>query len=114
MESRADAGVRVCVELLHTDPALTLPLVVADEPEQVAADWQAWGRTLNLPLLVVGQDGSVSNAFDRLGSITVCRPRPRRRHSFFAGRRPRFLTRRKTGHRGPREHLAGREIIARN
>ncbi len=114
MEPMPNASIRVRVELLHSDPALTLPLVVADEPEQVAADWQAWGRTLNLPLLVIGQDGSVSHAFDRLGSITVCRPKPRRRHSFFAGRRPRFLSRRKVGRKGQREHLAGREIIARN
>ena len=61
MEPTGAAGqVRVFVELLHADPALTLPLIVGDEPEDVAADWQAWGRALNLPLLVIGQDGSVS------------------------------------------------------
>ena len=106
--------VRVFVELLHKDPALTLPLIVGDEPEDVAADWQAWGRALKLPLLVVGQDGSVSDPLGDLGGIIAAPPRPRRRHSFFAGRRPRFLTRRKTGHSRPTECLAGREIIARN
>ncbi len=106
--------VRVFVELLHKDPTLTLPLIVGDEPEDVAADWQAWGRALNLPLLVVGQDGSVSEPLDDLVGIMAGPPRPRRRHSFFAGRRPRFLTRRKTGHSRPTEQLAGREIIARN
>ena len=51
---------------LHTTiPALTLPLIVADEPEDVAADWQAWGRALNLPLLVVTEDGTVSAPMDR-------------------------------------------------
>ena len=63
MEPIGDNGdVRVFVELLHADPTLTLPLVVADEPEEIAADWQAWGRALNLPLLVVGQDGTVGDA----------------------------------------------------
>jgi hypothetical protein len=115
MEPASAAGhVRVFVELLHKDPALTLPLIVGDEPEDVAADWQAWGRALNLPLLVVGQDGSVSDPLGDLGGVFAGPPRSRRRHSFFAGRRPRFLTRRKTGHSRPTERLTGREIIARN
>ena len=115
MEPAGDAGgVRVYVELLHSDPKLTLTLIAADEPEDVAADWQAWGEALNLPLLVVGQDGSVSAPLDRMGELVVVAPKARRRHSFFAGRRPRFLTRRKTGRAGANELLAGREIIARN
>ncbi len=115
MEATATTGnVRVFVELLHKDPALTLLLTVGDEPEDVAADWQAWGRTLKLPLLVIGQDGSVSEPLGDLGGVITGPPRPRRRYSFFAGRRPRFLTRRKTGHSHPTEQLSGREIIARN
>ncbi len=115
MEATGTVGrVRVFVELLHGDPTLTLPLIVGDEPEDVAADWQAWGRALKLPLLVIGQDGSVSAPLSDLGGIISNPPRPRRRHSFFAGRRPRFLTRRKTGHSRPTETLTGREIIARN
>jgi hypothetical protein len=106
--------IRVIVELMHRDPALSLPLIVADEPEDVAADWQAWGRALSLPLLIVGQDGTVKTAEDRIGGIVVTRAKPRRRHSFFAGRRPRFLTRRKTGRLAAPEVLTGREIIARN
>jgi hypothetical protein len=107
-------GVCVYVELLHIDPTLTLTLIVGDEPEDVAVDWQAWGRALNLPLLVIGQDGSVSAPLGPFGSIVSGRSRPRRRYSFFAGRRPRFLTRRKTGHARETERLACREIIARN
>ena len=115
MEAAGAAGqVRVFVELLHADSTLTLPLIVGDEPEDVAADWQAWGRALNLPLLVVGQDGSVSAPLGDLGGVVTGPPRPRRRYSFFAGRRPRFLTRRKTGHSRPTEQLTFREIIARN
>jgi hypothetical protein len=104
--------IRVIVELRHRDPALTLPLIIADEPEDVAADWQAWGRALNLPLLLIEQDGTVRMPLGRLGAVTVARAKPRRRHSFFAGRRPRFLSRRKPGHARAPEHVAGREIIA--
>jgi hypothetical protein len=105
-------GLRVVVELMHRDPALSLPLVVADEPEDVAADWQAWGRALNLPLLVVTEDGTVKAMVDRIGALVVSESKPRRRYSFFADRRPRFLARRKPGRAGPMERLTGREIIA--
>jgi hypothetical protein len=109
-----DGNIEVVVELMHRDPGLCLPLIIADEPEDVAADWQAWARTLNLPLLVVGQDGSIIRPDDRMGGVASARTKPRRRHSFFAGRRPRFLTRRKTGRPEKIEILSGREIIARS
>jgi Family of unknown function (DUF6101) len=104
--------IRVIVELMHRDPMLTLPLIIADEPEDVAADWQAWGRALNLPLLVIEQDGTVKMPIERIGAITVSDAKPRRRHAYFADRRPRFLVRRKNGRPGPVERIAGREIIA--
>jgi len=105
-------GLRVVVELRHRDPALSLTLVVADEPEDVAADWQAWGRALNLPLLVVTEDGTVRAPLARIGALVVAETKPRRRYSFFADRRPRFLARRKPGRRELMERLVGREIIA--
>jgi hypothetical protein len=108
------AALSVVVELRHRDAGLTLPLVVADDPADVVADWQGWARALNLPLLVVEQNGAVTRPVDRMGALNVARPRPRRRHSFFAGRRPRFLTRRKVGRPGVAEVIAGREIIARD
>jgi hypothetical protein len=109
-----DGLVRVFVELLHRDPALTLPLVIADEPEDVAADWQAWGRALNLPLLVIGQDGSIHAPLARIGGVMVAGSKPRRRRSFHARRRPRFLMRRKTVRFDLGEQVVGREIIARD
>jgi hypothetical protein len=39
---------------------------------------------------------------------------PRRRYSFFADRRPRFLMRRTTGNLGVAMKIEGREIIARS
>jgi hypothetical protein len=113
MEANGQSGgLIVVVELMHRDPALSLPLVVADEPEDVAADWQAWGRALNLPLLVVTEDGTVKAPVDRIGALVVYESKPRRRYSFFADRRPRFLVRRKPGRAGPMERVTGREIIA--
>jgi hypothetical protein len=115
MESTGDNGeVRAFVELLHADPSLTLPLAVTDDPYEIAGDWQDWAKTLGLPLLVVGQDGSVGAPLAGMGGIIAARPLPRRRHSFFAGRRPRFLTRRKVGHVDAALRVEGREIIARN
>jgi hypothetical protein len=113
MEGGNAGAVRVFVELLHSEPALTLPLIVADDPTDAAADWQAWGRALKLPLLVVAADGTVSQPLSSLGALTVFPAKPRRRHAFFAERRPRFLARRKPGRRGSLERLSGREIIAR-
>ena len=115
MESTGTNGeVRAYVELLHADPSLTLPLAITDDPYDIARDWQAWARALNLPLLVVGQDGSVGATLSGMGGIIAARPMPRRRHSFFTRRRPRFLTRRKVGRANTPARIEGREIIARD
>ena len=115
MESTGDAGaVRAFVELLHADASLTLTLAVTDDPYDIYADWQGWAKTLNLPLLVVGQDGSIGGPLAGMGGIIAARPQPRRRHSYFAARRPRFLTRRKPGAVDSGVRVAGREIIARD
>ena len=114
MESIGDNGeVRAFIELLHRDPALTLRLAESAVPEDLAADKQAWGRALKLPLLVVGQDGSVGEPLERHG-LGAARSKPRRYHSYFAKRRPRFLTRRKPGEASRMARIDGREIIARN
>ncbi len=110
----ARGRVRVFVELLHADPSLTLPLVIADDPHDVGADWQEWGRALNLPLLVVAQDGAIIAPARKLGGLAIAPAKPRRYHSFFAARRPRFLAKRKPGRHGPAERIKAREIIARD
>jgi hypothetical protein len=110
-----DSGaIGAVVELMHDEPGLSLPLVIADEPEDVAADWQAWGRVFNLPLLVVAHDGRVLQASDRMGGPSFGASKPRRRHSYFAARRPRFLSRRKVGRQTSGEIIVAREIIARD
>ena len=87
----------VVLELNHADPSLSLPLIVAGDPAEVAADWQAWSRCLGLTMLLIEQDGSITRPIKTLGAIVPGSPKPRRMYSFFAGRRPRFLARRRTG-----------------
>jgi hypothetical protein len=111
MKPAGDAGeIEVVVELRHRDPALCLPLGVADDPADIADAWQMWGERLDLPLLLVDVDGRTMT----VDSPETPTARPRRRRPFLADRRPRFLVRRKTGRVGPVERLAAREIIARS
>ncbi|BCP52525.1 hypothetical protein K32_11420 [Kaistia sp. 32K] len=110
-------AVRTIVELMHRDPAMSLPLVVVEDlgnGEDVAADWQAWGRALGLPLLIVDGDGTVRAPLEQLGSLVVGDPKARRAPASITRRRPRFLKRRKTGFYNEVETLSGREIIARD
>lgn len=116
MEAAAgDAGIlSVILELNHADPRLSVTLAVAHEPAEVVADWQAWARSLALPMYVVESDGTLTEPIPHVGGVTIARPAPRRRHSFFAARRPRFLVRRKTGWNKGAELVSGEEIIARS
>ena len=115
MESAGDDGSVVAfVELLHVDPELTVTLALTHDPHEIAGVWQEWARSLNLPLLIVGQDGSVGEPLAAHRSLIMSRSKPRRRHSYFAKRRPRFLTRRKVGHLDAVRVVFGREIIARD
>ena len=109
-----EGNLRVVIELMHRDPDLSLPLMIAGEPEEAAADWIAWGKALNLPLLVVEQDGTVSSPVDRVGGVAALRPGARRNGVPFRGRRSRFARRRKVGNYSAVERLEGREIIARD
>jgi hypothetical protein len=109
-----DGSVRGFVELLHHDAELTLPLAINDDPNSISNDWQAWGRALHLPLLIIGQDGSVGEPLHDTGGVHMGPPKPRRRHSFFAKRRPRFLTRRKVGNLDAVRVVFGDEIFGRD
>jgi len=104
------------VVLVHADPALSVPLVQVPDADDVVADWQRWGQALSLPLLVEERDGSMREAFPRLGGVMLGQPGPRRRRrSTLKDRRPSALMRRKAtkGIVGQPCHRE-REIIARN
>jgi hypothetical protein len=109
--------IHAVVELMHPDPAMSLPLVIAEDmgdAEDIAADWQAWGKALGLPLLIVDADGTVREALPRLGGLVVHPVKARRMVSSLSRRRPRFLKRRKVGASGEMDQVTGREIIARD
>lgn len=100
------------VELHHRDPALSLPLAVTRDMEQLAGDWRAWSQTLGLPMLLVEIDGTVSPV-ETVTPAVIGSPQPRRRTGLLTKRRPRFLVRRRPGAAGEQPVLRGlREIIA--
>ena len=68
----------------------------ADEVDAVAL-WRDFGRASGLPLLLETADGAVSEPFPQIGRVALGPVRIRRRHGLLNGRRPRFLTRRKSG-----------------
>jgi hypothetical protein len=109
-----DSGeVVVTLELLHSDPMLSVPLLVANDLDDVAADWRAWGEALKLPMMLVEADGVARALDESLGFALITRsPKPRRKR-VSPQRRPRFLVRRKQGSLGLRLVIGGQEIIAR-
>ncbi|WP_206455461.1 DUF6101 family protein [Aurantimonas marina] len=104
--------VTVTLELHHSDPRCTVPLLVACDLYDVAADWRGWSELFNLPMLMIEADGALRTLEETLGHIRAAAPAPRRR-SPNRQRRPRFLARRKPGGLGMRMVVAGEEIIAR-
>ena len=118
----SEAEDRVVVVLTHRDRAFDVPLFEAHDDGDVIAEWRLWATKLGLPLLIEGVDGHLVAAETRLGELTVERPRPRRRHSLLAGRRPRFPDAPPRRHdavgatrpsRRARDHLARMNITGR-
>ena len=106
-----DGEVTVTLELHHHDGNCTVPLLVASDLFDVAADWRGWAELFGLPMLMIEADGSVVTLDESLGQIRTAEPAPRRAAPH-RQRRPRFLARRKPG-LGMRMIVAGEEIIAR-
>lgn len=103
--------ITVTLELLHEDGLLSVPLLVAHDLDDIAADWRAWAAAFDLPMLMIEEDGVArplyGNQEVRENEAKVCPGEEPRR-------RPRFLARRKTGTLGVRMVIEGTEIIARN
>lgn len=70
--------------------------VAVFDAEDAVAHWRDCGRSSGLPLLLESVDGVITEPFPQLGRLALGPIRIRRRHAFLNGRRPRFLTRRKT------------------
>ena len=109
-----DGNVTLTMELLHNDPMLSVPLLVADDLDDVAADWRAWADAYRLPMLLIEADGVARTLEESLGAaIKALPPQERRKGRVSTTRRPRFLARRKAGNLGLRLVIDGQEIIAR-
>ncbi|SER98224.1 DUF6101 family protein [Rhizobium sp. NFR03] len=108
-----DGEVTVTLELHHDDPDLCVPLLVAHDLSDIAADWRAWSEAYRIPMLMVEADGVARPLDNHIGDVKTHAIVPRRRHSLHAKRRPRFLMRRTTGSLGVMMKIDGSEIIAR-
>jgi hypothetical protein len=110
----ADGNVTVTLELLHNDPMLSVPLLVADNLEDVSADWRAWAEAYRLPMLLIEADGVARTLEESLGAAIKALPaKERRKRRVASMRRLRFLARRKSGDLGLRLVINGQEIISR-
>lgn len=108
-----NGAVTVTLELHHDDPDLCIPLLVAHDLCDIAADWRSWAEAFRIPMLMVEADGIARPLENHIGDVRAHAAKPRRRHSYFADRRPRFLVRRTTGKLGVTMKIEGKEIIAR-
>ena len=108
-----EGNVTVTLELLHEDPLLSVPLLVADDLDDVAADWRAWAEAYKLPMLLIEADGEARTLEESRGSaIRTLPPHERRKGRASNRRRPRFLARRRAGDLGLRLVIDGEELIA--
>lgn len=110
----AEGGEMVMLELHHHDPALCVPLLIADNLDDIAADWHVWSRIMKLPMLLAGEDGSVAPVLRQLGEVMLEEPIDRRKRITTPKHRPFFLRRRKPGIVGEVTRISAAEIIARN
>ncbi len=92
--------ITVTLELMHEDPQMSVPLLVAHDLDDVAADWHAWANAYKLPMLLVEADGVARPVHDTIGGVTASASTERRQGQEQRRRRPRFLARRKTGSLG--------------
>ncbi|MEZ5871850.1 MAG: DUF6101 family protein [Nitratireductor sp.] len=108
-----DGSITATLELHHADSDLCVPLLVSDNLDDIAADWHAWSRLLQLPMLIVGADAIARPIREQLGQIMVEPAIARRKRMSRLNMRPWFLRRRKVGIVGEVVRVSGEELIAR-
>lgn len=84
-----DGEVLVTLELMHVDPKLSVPLLVASNLDDVASDWRTWSELYGLPMLLVEANGEVSRLEDAINGVHV---EKKKRRSATRSRRIRFLS----------------------
>ena len=86
-----DAGFEIA--LLHMDSNLDVILEACQDDTNLIAAWRSYARDLALPLLIADQEGRLQPVQETMGHVATAR----RGGSPLRHRRPRFLTRRRTG-----------------
>lgn len=88
------------IELVHGDPDLNYRVFEEIGNASVVAEWQNWGRKLRLPLYIKAGDGALLPYSQQVDGVALGASHSRRKLAAEAGRRPRFLNRRKPGDSG--------------
>ena len=109
-----EGNVTVTLELLHNDPQLSVPLLVADDLDDIAADWRTWAEEYRLPMLLIEADGIARTLEESLGAVKTAPAKERRKRRVFAAAPPALpgapqdrRSRPAPGHRRRRDHRAG-------
>ena len=86
------------------------------DEDDVVAVWRDFAARAGLVRMIVREDGVLVPVSQQIGRLVLGQVRMRRRHAGLGRRRPRFLTRRKTGRlpARPQIHRGENEIIARS
>jgi hypothetical protein len=92
-----DGVLSSAIELVHGDPDLNYRVFEEIGNSDVVAEWQNWGRKLRLPLYIKAGDGSLLPYSQQVDGLALGNSHRRRKLAAEAGRRPRFLNRRKPG-----------------
>ncbi|NOZ31924.1 MAG: hypothetical protein GXP01_02360 [Alphaproteobacteria bacterium] len=85
------------IELVHRDEALNYRVFSEEGNYAVVAEWQNWGKHLNLPLFIRDGRGKLIAYSQHVGGVLVGDGSNRRRLASNTNRRPRFLNRRHLG-----------------
>lgn len=104
----------VTLELMHDNPNLSVPLLVAHDLSNVATDWRAWAQTFNLPMMLVEEDGVARPLYESAGPAAAKEEPTPRQVEESKMRAPRFRARCKLHSLGMRLVIDGKEIIAKN
>jgi hypothetical protein len=92
-----DGVLSSAIELVHGDPELNYRVFEEIGNANVVAEWQNWGRKLRLPLFIKAGDGNLLPYSQQVDGVALGNSTSRRKLAAEAGRRPRFLNRRKPG-----------------
>jgi len=95
-----DGVLSSAIELVHGDPDLNYRVFEETGNGNVVAEWQNWGKKLRLPLFIRSGDGSLVPYSQQVDGVALGEKTSRRKLAAVAGRRPRFLNRRKPGQPG--------------